>query len=387
MTIDTDIDIAVIGGGVVGLAIGAELADRGVAYRRTVFVLERHERIGQETSSRNSEVIHAGIYYEPGTLKARLCVEGAELLRRRCVEAGIPHLLTGKVIVARTDSEVDLLEDLYECGVENGARGLRIIDGSRLRRLEPRVSGRAALLSPLTGVVDSWELMQHLKARLLAGSGELMLGARVDRVEPLGQSRGYRLWISGPDRQPERITSRIVINSAGLQADRVAASAGIDLAEAGYAIRFCKGQYFSIPRRCARGVNRLVYPVPRHLSKGLGVHLTRDLGGRLRLGPDARYVPRTDPPGYEVNLDDGARFWQSAVQLLPHLRPEDLEPDTAGVRPRLHGPGESARDFVVCHEAGRGLIGLFNLIGIESPGLTSSLALGRLVSDRLADLL
>lgn len=382
-----EIDVAIIGAGVVGLAVGWEVVRRGSARAGRVFVLERNATVGQETSSRNSGVLHSGIYYETGSLKARLCVEGAERLRALCVDADLNHRLDGKLIVARSQDEEPLLEHLYRLGTANGARDLRIVGRSELARLEPRVCGRAALLSPHTGVVDPWELVQHLKTRYLAGGGELLCRAAVTGIVPQAKG-GYRVRVQGPHEGPqgngaEEVVSRVVVNAAGLQADRLAEAVGIDVRAAGYVQHYCKGRYCRVKKSALQGVERLIYPVPRHLSGGLGVHLTRDPGGGVRLGPDAAYVERVDPPDYTVDEACVDQFWRAARTFFPCLQQTDLNPDMAGIRPRIYTPGQATADFVVRHEQDRGLIGFFDLIGIESPGLTACLALGRQVAAQI----
>ncbi len=377
MIIDTD--AVIVGAGVVGLAVSAELAARYGSKGSTILVVERNSRIGQETSSRNSEVIHAGIYYPVKSLKATLCVEGAATLRALATKERIPHKITGKLIVASDEQEVGMLEELSLRGNANGVRGLRMIDGAQLKKHVPGIKGTAALFSPDTGIVDSWELMMYLKGKMEKHGGVLAPMTEVIGLRSLGE--GLEVTAKTASRDMEKIRCRLVINAAGLYADRLASLAGIDVKSAGYRQQYCKGQYFRLRKSSIKGVEKLVYPVPRHLSGGLGVHFTLDLAGSAKLGPDACYIPREDPPDYSVNEELADDFVAAARRYLPHLGLEDLQPDTAGVRPRIYGPGEPARDFIIRDEADRSIPGLINLVGIESPGLTAAIAIARYVAE------
>lgn len=361
-----DIDAAVIGGGVVGLAVAARLARPG----RSVAVLERHERHGLETSSRNSEVVHAGIYYPEGSLKARLCVEGRSRLYDLARAHGVFWRKTGKLIVAADASELPALEELRRRGEANCVPGLRIVGRAEVGELAPGVAAEAALWSPETGIVDSEELMRHF-LDLAQDRGAIFLR----RSELEGAERrpgGYRLRVKGSE---EPIDARCVVNAAGLHADRVAALAGIDADAAGYRLHWFKGEYFALRRPL--GVAPLVYPLPS--PQGLGIHLTVDRQGRHRLGPNAFPVKELD---YSVDPAHGEAFWKAARRYLPELEAGDLLPGTSGIRPKL-APDGAYRDFVIAEESGRGLPGWVNLVGIESPGLTASPA----IAERVANLL
>lgn len=359
------VDITIIGAGVVGLAVARELARAD----RTVAVLERHDGFGRETSSRNSEVIHAGLYYPTGSLKARLCVAGNPLVYAYCERRGVPHRRLGKIVVATEPGEEEALAKLHRNGASNGAE-LEWLDAAQVKALEPEIRCRCGLYSPRTGIFDTHAFMQALAGEARAQGALLIYGAEVAGAERLGGA--YRLAVR---RDDYRFESRLVVNCAGLSSDRVAALPGLDAAAAGYRLHYCRGDYF----RAARPVNvsRLAYPVPEHDARGLGVHLTKDLAGGTRFGPDATYVPE---PAYEVDAGKRDAFWEAIRRYLPGLDREDLIPDTAGVRPKLQGPGDGFRDFVIRHEADRGLPGWYNLIGIESPGLTASLAIANEVA-------
>ncbi len=363
-----DAAVTVIGGGVVGLAVGAELART----RSPLFVLERNDRYGQETSSRNSEVIHAGLYYPTGSLKARLCTEGNRLLYEICERYAIPYRRTGKLIIARNEKELDDLDRLQSLGSSNGAV-LQRITGREVSALEPAVSAAGAILSPATGIISAHGLMDWFAHAIKSAGGEIQTHCEVVGIER--RSSDYAITIREGDSH-STFTSEWVVNAAGLECDTVAAMGGIDMDAAGYRLHWCKGTYFALPSRYRNTFTRLVYPVPS--ADSLGVHAVIDLGGRLKFGPDVEYLPRRSP---DYTVDPGKRhgFAESVRRILPQVRDEDLTPDMSGIRPKLQAPGESTRDFVITHEEARGLPGFVNLIGIESPGLTASPAIARMV--------
>jgi L-2-hydroxyglutarate oxidase LhgO len=363
----------VVGGGVVGLAAAAALARGG----REVVLLERREALAREITARNSEVIHSGIYYPPGSQKARYCVEGRERLYARCERLGIPHRRLGKWIVACDEGERAQLEALCERGSRNGAPGLRMLEPAALRAGEPDVRAVAALESPATGIVDAHALCLSLAAEAEAHGASLVLHTEVEAIER--GAAGYRVATRDAGGSRSQVACGGVVNAAGLAADRVAAAAGIDVDARGYRLFPCKGDYFSLAPGAPLRVSRLVYPVPA--GPGLGVHVTLDLGGRVRFGPDAEYVAE---PRYDVDPAKAAQFAAAGARYLPGLRAEWLAPDYAGVRPKLAGPGVAFRDFVIEEESAAGLPGMVSLIGIESPGLTAALAIGERVSELLA---
>jgi len=363
-------DIIIIGAGVIGLAVAAEVARPD----RTVYVVEKNERFGLEASSRNSGVIHAGLYYPPGSLKSSLCLEGNILLYELCDKAGIGYRRLGKVIVATNDAEIRELEALFKNAEDSGATGLRWLSRSDLKRLEPNVEGTAAFFSPNTGIIDAYGLMNYF-----AGSARDRGAAIVYRAEATGLSRVRdALRVVFRDAQGmAAVDAKVVINCAGLYSDKIAAMAGIDVDTAGYRLYYCKGQYFSVNGTKSRLVKRLIFPVPKHLGPGVGIHVVTDLDGRMRLGPDAQYIPTID---YAVTDVGRKAFYDSVKPFLPFINYDDLEPESAGIRPKLQKPGDPIRDFVISNETDRGLPGLINLIGIESPGLTVAPAIGRCVS-------
>ena len=363
-------DVLIVGAGVVGLACAAELARAG----RAVLVVERHEAPGREISSRNSEVVHAGLYYPEGSLKASLCVEGRELLYARCAALGLPCRRIGKFVVANDDAGVSALDDIVARGRSNGAGDLEIVDAEALARAEPRVRARAALWSPESGIVDAQALLTSYLAELEAHGGTLVSHTRVIGLEPRA-SGGWRVDTQATDGERFGIDVARVVNAAGLEADAVAALAGIDIDAAGLRQYPCKGDYFAVAPGLGALTRHLVYPVP--VRGGLGIHVTPDLGGRYRLGPDVEWV---DAPRYDVDPAKAGRFAETVARYLPELRAEHLSPDFAGVRPKLQRPEDPFRDFWVEEASDLGAPGLVNLVGIESPGLTAAGALARRVA-------
>ena len=368
-----DTPLTVIGAGVAGLAVAARLAERFPE----LVILERRERYGSETSSRNSEVIHGGMYYPAGSLKARLCVRGKHLLYELCERAGVPYRRTGKLIVAMQAEETPELERLLALGHQNGVE-LELVGADACRRLEPAVPAVAALVSPTTGIVSAHGLMDVLLHE--ARRDGAILQPRAELVGIERRDADYRLEIRTPDGT-ETLTSERVVNAAGLESDRVAALAGIDVDAAGYCLHWWKGSYFAVSGNKARLVSRLVYPVPSPVS--LGVHAVLGLEGRLRFGPDAEHLPQRQP---DYSVDEAKRdaFAAGVRRLVPAIGAADLTPDIAGIRPKLQGPGEGFRDFVIAEESARGLPGFVNLIGIDSPGLTSAPAIAEEVERLLA---
>jgi len=370
------IDMLVIGAGVVGLAITAELTKR--FEESTIVVLEKHDSFGRETSSRNSEVIHSGIYYPVGSLKSKLCVEGNRLLYDFCESRKVPYRRIGKLIVARNEEETKQLETLFELGKKNGVPNLEMLDRKQIASMEPNVRAEAAIFSPSTGIVDSHVLMARLEA--IAKQNFALLAYEHEVKEIDVSTDGYVVTYITPSGDEERLECRCIINCAGLNSDTIAAMAGIDIDKAGYRIFMCKGEYFSINNSRSNMVSRLIYPVPHASLEGLGIHVTKSLDGRIRLGPNAFYV---DKPDYDVDKRHAESFFNSAREFLPFLELNDLEADMSGIRPKIQGPGDPVKDFVIRHEADRGLPGFINLIGIESPGLTSSLSIAKMVADMI----
>lgn len=368
-----DFDLVIVGGGVVGLACAAELAGPG----RNVLLLEGHRRFGQETSSRNSGVIHAGLYYPPDSLKAQLCVEGRKLVYARCEGYGIDHQKCGKLVVATSEAEAERLHAIMAQGQRNGAGELSVIGAEQVRKLEPRVRAVAALVSPETGVVDAHGLMNSYAADARRGGAQLLTGTRVTALQRT--PGGYRVSAVGADGETTEIETSTLVNAAGLHADRIAGMLGVDIDAAGLRLHYCKGDYFALSPRLGRLTRHLVYPVP--VLAGLGTHVTFDLGGQFHAGPDAEYV---DDIRYAVDPAKAAAFGDALRRYLPEVQDEDLSPGYAGMRPKLQAPGEGFADFVVAEATDLGLPGFVNLVGIESPGLTASEAIAKRVARLLA---
>lgn len=373
-----NITTTIIGAGVVGLAVAAELSE----IHRDVLILERNPSFGQETSSRNSEVIHAGIYYAKGSKKARLCVEGNRMLYRLCEASRIPHRRCGKLIVATDKDEEALLMAIQDRARDNGVEALDMLSAAQIKAMEPNVKALAALFSPSTGIIHSHRLMRHYAAQANKNGARFVPHTSVDGVEKLDNS-GYRLHVVYPDGEKDDFVSRWVINCAGLESDHIAASMGIDIDAHGYRLHYWKGEYFSldVPRGFIR---HLVYPVPQANHVGLGVHATIDLSDRAKLGPNATYLPGRD---LDYSVDPTARqsFYEAAVRYLPGIRYDQLHPEMAGIRPKLQRPGDPARDFIIEEETSKGLPGVINLIGIESPGLTASPAIAKHVREMIEE--
>jgi D-amino-acid oxidase len=360
------VEVVIIGAGVVGLACAAELARRG----REVVVVERAARIAQGTTSRNSGVIHAGLYYPTGSLKAQLCIEGRELLYERAVRHGIAHQQLGKLIVATDPAELAKLAQLHAQAEANGV-SLEVLDARQITALEPRVRATAALLSQRTGIIDVHELADSYRREAIEHGAALSLTSEVFELEPVA-GPGLRVATRSTSGEVTELRAQRVINAAGLDAPAIAALAG----SGGRPVRqqhLCKGDYFRLSSRLRGMVSRLVYPTPA--QAGLGIHLTLDLDGQLRAGPDTEYV---DAPRYAIDPNKRGAFGAALRRYAPDIEDSDLEPDYAGIRPKLHGPGESFHDFVI--EADRVAPGLIDLIGIESPGLTASPAIARRVA-------
>jgi L-2-hydroxyglutarate oxidase LhgO len=369
------VEAVVIGAGVVGLAAARALALRG----REVLVLESAEGIGTGTSSRNSEVIHAGIYYPAGSLKARLCVQGKQLLYSYCEERGIPYRRCGKLLVATDDAGAAALPAIMARAATNGVPDLQLLSRAQAQDLEPAIACVAAVLSPGTGIVDSHSLMLALQGELEHAGGMVVLHAHVEHIRSTVEGMVLRT------HDGTELIAGLVVNAAGLHAPAIAGRIeGLPPKHVPRAF-YAKGNYFALSGRAP--CSRLVYPVPDPKAPlaGLGVHLTLDMGGQAKFGPDVQWVESLDAPGvWDVDPARAALFEAEIRAYWPGLPADALQPGYVGVRPKIVGPGQPAADFVVQGPSRHGISGLVNLFGIESPGLTSALALGELVADELA---
>lgn len=366
-----DFDAAVIGAGAVGLACAARLAGTG----RAVVVLEAAGHPGEGISSRNSEVIHAGLYYPTGSLKHEMCVAGRRQLYAFLESRGIAHRRCGKIVVATSAAELPKIEALKSRGEANGVEGLRMLTAAEVAALEPQVVSAGGLLSPETGIFDSHQYMLALIAAIEGQGGHVALRTPFEAAEPAAQ--GFDIRTGGS--APARITAAVLVNSAGLSAPRVARRIAGLAPERVPAYRLAKGNYYRLAGRAPFA--RLVYPAP--VDGGLGVHATIDLAGNLRFGPDVEWLPEglsEAQVDYRVDPARAASFYGAVRRYWPGLPDGALAPDYAGCRPKLSGPGTPAADFAIEAETDHGIAGLVNLYGIESPGLTASLALAEHVT-------
>lgn len=357
------IDTLIIGAGALGLACAARLASPS----RSLLIVEAERLIGSHTSSRNSEVIHAGLYYPPGSLKAELCLEGRERLYAWCEQHGVPHRRIGKLLVAVENAERGKLESLAANAEACGVHDLQALERDQLERLEPAVRGVAALLSPSTGIVDSHHYLQSLLAAAENRGAQLVLDTRVERLR-----RAPDGWIAEgvSGGEPFQLRAEQVINAGGLFAQQIAGRTEGLRADLIPPLHLCQGRYFSYFGRSP--FQHLIYPMPEANTAGLGIHATLDMGGQLRFGPDVHYLDALD---YAVDETLHEPFARAIARYFPSLDPGRLSPGYSGIRPKLSGPGEPAADFLIQTPLDHGLPGLINLFGIESPGLTASLAI------------
>ncbi|MBU0468845.1 MAG: NAD(P)/FAD-dependent oxidoreductase [Candidatus Omnitrophica bacterium] len=362
--------ITIIGAGIVGLASSYLLSKN----QKDIMVLEKQHSFGQDTSSRNSEVIHAGLYYPKNSLKSLMCLRGKELLYQLCQENNIGHRKTGKMLVASQKDEIQKIEDIYKNSTDCGINNLYFIDKAKIQKLEPNVKAETALFSPDSGIVDSHFVMKHFYDASKSRGVEFAFN--IEAIGITKKSDHYEITVREPDGEEFSFETNVVINAAGLYSDKVASLVGIDIEKNSYKIHYSKGQYFRVSNPGKLGIKHLVYPPPSKFD--LGIHATPDLAGGLRLGPDAKYVDVID---YQININDQEIFFNSASKFLPELKLEDLIPDTSGIRAKLQSPQDDFRDFVIANEAEKGFPNFIDLLGIESPGLTSCLSIAERVKE------
>ncbi|XP_042485229.1 L-2-hydroxyglutarate dehydrogenase, mitochondrial [Macadamia integrifolia] len=384
------VDCVVIGAGVVGIAVARELALKG----REVLVIESASTFGTGTSSRNSEVIHAGIYYPPKSLKSIFCVRGKELLYKYCSDHGVPHERIGKLIVATGSSEIPKLNDILCHGIENGVNDLRMMEGSEAMRMEPELQCMKALLSPSTGIVDSHSLMLSLMGeaenhRTTFSYDTTVTGGHLEGNQIhlyTAESKDFEKCTENFPPQPGLVLiPKLVVNSAGLSASSIARRY-IGIASGVIPpTYYARGCYFTLSNTPVSPFKHLIYPIPE--DGGIGVHVTLDMGGHVKFGPDVEWINDVDDISiflnkfdYSVSADRAQSFYPKVRRYYPSLKDGSLEPGYAGIRPKLTGPRQSPADFVVQGEDIHGVPGLVNLFGIESPGLTSSLAIAEYVA-------
>jgi L-2-hydroxyglutarate oxidase LhgO len=359
-------DAVVVGAGVVGLAVARALALAG----REVLILEKEDAIGTGISSRNSEVIHAGIYYPKDSLMARFCVAGRRALYAYCESHGVPYRRCGKLIVAADEAERHRLDGIAQRALANGVEDMRVLSAAEAMTLEPNLSATGALLSPSTGIIDSHGLMLSYLGEAEDHGAMLALNAPVERVER--SSEGLSVLVGGVT--PMRLDCRLLINAAGLYATQIASRIDTMPADRIPTTYYAKGNYYSLIGRSP--FSRLIYPVP--VPGGLGVHITLDLAGQARFGPDVEWIDSID---YSVDPKRADSFYAAVRRYWPGLKDGALVPAYAGIRPKIVPQGAPGQDFVIQGPAEHGVTGLINLFGIESPGLTSSLAIGDAVAD------
>jgi L-2-hydroxyglutarate oxidase LhgO len=366
-----DVQCIVVGAGVVGLAVAREMALNGIQ----TLITDRAEGIGTGTSSRNSEVIHAGIYYPAGSLKAKLCVQGKHLLYDYCESRGVAHRRLGKLIVASDESEHDTLKSILKKAQTNEVHDLQWLDGAQARTLEPALACSAALLSPSTGIIDSHGLMLAYQGDAENAGAQAVFHCPFESASAL-PGGGFDVSFGGSD--PMTISCDTLINAAGLDAVATAHQiSGLDVRHIPKAY-LCKGSYFNLQGKAP--FDHLIYPVPQ--QAGLGVHLTIDLGGQARFGPDTQWIEHED---YDIDMSRSEGFYAAVRRYWPDLKDQALQPGYTGIRPKISGPDEPAADFCISGPANHGLPGLINLFGIESPGLTASMAIALEVNRLLKD--
>ena len=368
------VDCAVVGAGVVGLAVARALARAG----HEVVIVEAGHAIGTGISSRNSEVIHAGIHYAPGSLKARLCVRGKELLYGYCAERHVPHRRIGKLVVATDDAQRGALDHVLATARASGVDDLEALDPSQVAKLEPAIRCVAALWSPSTGILDSHALMLALLADAEAAGATLALSSRV--VGGAARPDGVELRVATSQGEPFVLDARLAVNCASLHATRVASAIDGVPAASIPVVHYAKGNYFSLAGRSP--FTHLIYPLPE--ASGLGVHVTPDLGGQAKFGPDVEWLAPGAPLDFDVDPGRARVFVDVIRRYWPALPDDVLAPAYAGIRPKLSGPGDPAADFVIAGPDEHGVAGLINLFGIDSPGLTSSLAIAEYVASLAA---
>ncbi|MEI6091864.1 MAG: NAD(P)/FAD-dependent oxidoreductase [bacterium] len=366
-----DFDIVVIGAGAVGLAIARQLS-----VNQSVVVLERNTSFGMETSSRSSEVIHAGIYYPADSIKSKLCVRGNQLIYKYCQDKNIPYRKSGKYIIAVDENESERLDALYRKAKNNQVDGISYADIDELKTQEPNIKFQRALFSKSTGIIDSHSFMYALTADIINNKADIIYNHSVKIIEKI--DGGFNVKVETQDNLTFDITSKYVINSGGLNSDLIAESAGIDIDKAGYRIFYSKGHYFKLNNSSKYHFNHLIYPIPLLDSSCLGIHLTLDLNGAYRYGPDVLDL-KERTKSYDVPEVLHSAFYEAIKLYLPDLEYDDISPDYAGLRPRLVNAGSLDKDFIIHEESDKNLAGLINLIGIESPGLTASLAIAEYV--------
>lgn len=370
MSHHTDVECIIIGAGVIGLAVARALAQQG----REVLIVESASLFGSGISSRNSEVIHAGLYYPPKSLKSKLCLRGKELLYDFCKQHNVPHQRIGKLLVATEEAEIQALMSIKDNAKQCGVNDLQLLQAEEAQHLEPELFCKLALLSPSTGIVDSHTLMLSLLGEAENAGAQLVLNTPLKRVF-IKDNRLFECHFD--DSEQSILSCSILINASGLHATELAKNfTGLDKKHIPTAYYYCQGRYFSYSGKSL--FKHLIYPMPNR--DGLGIHLTLDLGGQIKFGPDVHWL---DEESYEIDEIQAESFYKAVRRYWPSLKNGTLQTAYSGIRPKLSAPNQQAADFVISSETEHGIAGLINLFGIESPGLTASLAIAELITQKI----
>ena len=369
-----DFNVIIIGAGVVGLGVAKALSEKKI----DICVLEKNNTFGQETSSRNSEVIHSGIYYPKNSLKSKLSKQGNSLLYEYCNRKKINFEKCGKLIIGLSQDDLIKLKDLQENAKLIGIK-TNLLTRSQLNAVEPLVSANFALQVESTGIIDSHSFMNCITNDLKQSNIDIVFKTEVVNIEKIQD--GYNLNICNPDGSFANVSSDIVINCTGLYSSNIASMVGLN--NPSYKLQFWKGSYFWVNNKLTKSIKHLIYPIPCKDLNGLGIHTTKSIDGRVRFGPDAEYLGEVFNNDYAVEANKKEEFYSSIKTYLPFIEKEDLNIDFSGVRPKLQRPGESFKDFIIQNEKQNGFNNFINLIGIESPGLTSSLSIGEYVKEKI----
>lgn len=368
--------ITIIGAGVIGLAIAEALSARKGLSSSEIIILDKCSSFGMETSSRSSEVIHAGIYYPKGSKKGKLCVEGNEMIYDICRRNNLPFRNSGKLIVSTNEKEEKLIPDLFQKAANNNARGVRIVERDEIKSIEPNIKSNLAIYCPSSGTIDSHSYMQFLEAKATNNGCTFAYNSEVVGIDK--RAGDYVLTIKNPDGTFFDFETEILINAAGLFSEKISQMLGIDTDFFKYNLVYRKGIYFRVHRKLDLYPKALIYPIPPD-SGSLGIHTTPDLFGGMRLGPFIG--PEQKEIEYFVDESMHQYFFEQAKAYLPFLEYDDIAPDNAGILPQLQKPGEPMRDFIIRNETDKGLDGFINLVGMESPGLTCAPAIGKMIAE------
>lgn len=371
-----DYDIIIIGGGVVGLACACKLSE----LKLKTLLIERHKSFGYETSSRNSEVIHAGIYYPCQSLKAKLCVAGNKSLYEWAEKHKVPYNKIGKYIIATDDFEDEQLEIILHNALNNGVKDIYRKSIAKIKQDEPNLKAVGGIWSGSSGIIDSHSLMKSFIEEAEQNFCDFAWSHQAIGID--FKNSYYEIHVKLPDSDKFKVTTKWIINSAGLDSDAIAEMAGIDVDSVNYRLHYCRGHYFRVVSSKKHLVSHLIYPVPPKDMASLGIHITLDLNREMKLGPDTQYLHSREQD-YSIPQSLSEKFFTAVARYLKGLNKEDIFPDQAGIRPKLQAEGEGFRDFIINEESNKGLPCLINLIGIESPGLTSCLEIANMVREFL----